>query len=74
MASDGVCILGEIDNPNVIQPKTAEMILAALLRILKLEPLDMKELEDEEKRKKFMEQQINYMDGLTRKDNQAGIA
>ena len=71
---DGVCILGEIDNPNVIQPKTAEMILAALLRILKLEPLDMKELEDEEKRKKFMEQQINYMDGLARKDNQAGIA
>ena len=50
------------------------MILAALLRILKLEPLDMKELEDEEKRKKFMEQQMNYMDGLARKDNQAGIA
>ena len=71
---DSVCILGEIDNPNVIQPKAAEMILAALLRILKLEPLDMKELEDEEKRKKFMEQQMNYMDGLARKDNQAGIA
>ncbi|TLY08651.1 MAG: hypothetical protein E6K83_02270 [Thaumarchaeota archaeon] len=71
---DSVCILGEIDNPNVIQPKAAEMILAALLRILKLEPLDMKELEEEEKRKKFMEQQMNYMDGLARKDNQAGIA
>ena len=71
---DSVCILGEIDNPNIIQPKAAEMILAALLRILKLEPLDMKELEDEEKRKKFMEQQMNYMDGLARKDNQAGIA
>jgi len=71
---DSVCILGEIDNPNIIQPKAAEMILAALLRILKLEPLDMKELEEEEKRKKFMEQQMNYMDGLARKDNQAGIA
>ncbi len=69
-----VCILGEIDNPNVIQPKTAEMILAMLLRILKLKPLDMKELEEEEKRKKFMEQQINYMSGLERKDNQPGIA
>jgi len=71
---DSVCILGEIDNPNVIQPKAAELILAALLRILKLEPLNMKELEEEEKRKKFMEQQMNYMDGLARKDNQAGIA
>ena len=71
---DSICILGEIDNPNVIQPKAAELILAALLRILKLEPLDMKELEEEEKRKKFMEQQMNYMDGLARKDNQAGIA
>ena len=71
---DSICILGEIDNPNVIQPKVAEMILAALLQILKLEPLNMKELKEEEKRKKFMEQQMNYMDGLARKDNQAGIA
>ncbi len=71
---DGICILGEIDNPNVIQPKTAGMIVAVLLRILKLEQLNMKELEAEEERKKFMEQQVNYMDGLARKDNQAGIA
>ena len=69
-----ICILGEIDNPNVIQPKAAEMILIKLLRILKLKPLDMKELKEEEKRKKFMEEQMNYMSGLGRKDNQPGIA
>ena len=71
---DSICILGEIDNPNVIQPKAAEMILTKLLRILKLKPLDTKELKEEEKRKKFMEEQMNYMGGLGRKDNQPGIA
>ena len=71
---DSICILGEIDNPNVIQPKAAEMILTKLLRILKLKPLDTKELKEEEKRKKFMEEQMNYMSGLGRKDNQPGIA
>jgi uncharacterized protein len=70
----GVCILGEIDNPNVIQPKTAEIILTKLLQFLKIKPLDMKELEEEEKRKRFMEQQMNYMSGLGKKDNQPGIA
>ncbi len=69
-----VCILGEIDNPNVIQPKTAAIILAKLLQFLKIKPLDMKELEEEEKRKKFMEQQMNYMSGLAKRDNQPGIA
>ena len=28
---DSICILGEIDNPNVIQPKTAQLILSTLL-------------------------------------------
>ncbi len=69
-----ICILGEIDNPNVIQPKTAQLILTTLLKVLNLKPLDMKELEEEEKRKKFMEQQVNYMNGLARKDSQPGIA
>lgn len=69
-----VCILGEIDNPNVIQPKAAEIILSKLLQLLKLKPLDMKELEEEEKRKQFMEQQMNYMSGLAKRDNQPGIA
>ncbi len=69
-----ICILGEIDNPNVIQPKTTEIILAKLLQLLKIKPLDMKELEEEEKRKQFMGQKINYMSGMAKKDNQPGIA
>lgn len=71
---DSICILGEIDNPNVIQPKAAQMILSTLLQLLKVEPIDMKDLEEEEKRKKFMEQQMHYMDNLMRKDKQPGIA
>jgi uncharacterized protein len=71
---ESICILGEIDNPNVIQPKTAEIILSKLLQLLKIKPLDMKELEEEEKRKQFMEQQMNYIGGLAKKDNQPGIA
>ena len=71
---DSICILGEIDNPNVIQPRSAQLILAKLLQVLDLGPLDMKELEDEEKRKQFMEQQMSYMSGLAKRDNQPGIA
>ena len=71
---DSICILKEIDNPNIIQPKATQTILVKLLELLKIKPLDMKDLEEEEKRKKFMEQQMNYMDGLTRKDKQPGIA
>ena len=71
---DSICILGEIDNPNVIQPKAAQMILSTLFEFLKIKPIDMKDLEEEEKRKKFMEQQMNYMDGLMRRDKQPGIA
>jgi len=71
---ESVCILGEIDNPNIIQPKTAEAILVKLSELLKIKPLDMKELQEEEKRKQFMEQQMNYMSGLGKKDNQPGIA
>jgi uncharacterized protein len=71
---DGICILGEIDNPNVIQPKSAKLILEKLLQVLELGPLDMKELEEEEKRKQFMEQQMSYMNGLAKRDNQPGIA
>jgi len=71
---DSICILKEIDNPNIIQPKATQTILVKLLELLKIKPLDMKDLEEEEKRKKFMEQQMNYMDSLTRKDKQPGIA
>lgn len=71
---DSICILSEIDNPNIIQPKSAQAIISKLLQILGLRQLDMKELEEEEKRKQFMEQQMTYMNGLVKKDNQPGIA
>jgi uncharacterized protein len=71
---DSICILMEIDNPNIIQPKAAKMILVKLLELLKIKPLDMKDLDEEEKRKKFMEQQMNYMDDLNKKDKHPGIA
>ena len=61
---NAMCILGEIDNPNVIQPITAKAILHTLTKILGIPPLDMKELEEEEKRKKFMEQQMNYLENV----------
>ena len=60
--------------PNIIQPKTAEAILLKLSELLKIKPLDMKELQEEEKRKRFMEQQMSYMSGLGKNDNQPGIA
>ncbi len=71
---DGICILSEIDNPNIVQPRSAKLILEKLCQVLELKPFDMRELEEEEKRKQFMEQQMSYMNGLTRKDNQPGIA
>ncbi len=71
---DSICIMSEIDNPNIIQPKSSQLILTKLLEILKVKPLDMKELEEEEKKKQFMEQQMSYMNGLSRKGNQPGIA
>lgn len=71
---DSLCLLSEIDNPNLIQPKSAQLLLEKLCKILKIKQLDLTELVEEEKRKQFMEQQMNYMDGLTRKDNQPGIA
>lgn len=71
---DSICILSEIDNPNIIQPKAARIILEKLNHMLEIRTIDMKELDEEEKRKQFMEQQMNYMNGLARKDNQPGIA
>lgn len=71
---DSVCLLGQIDNPEIIQPRAAQQIISALTEILKIKPLDMKYFEEEDKRKKFMEQQVNYMEGISRTDNQPGIA
>ncbi len=52
---DAACILGEIDNPNIVQPKAAQSILRVLVDMLGIQPFSMSELEEEEKRKKFME-------------------
>jgi uncharacterized protein len=66
--------LGEIDNPNVIQPKTAQLILSVLTQILKIKLLDMSELEEEEKRKNFMQQQVNYFEKVIQEGKSPGIA
>jgi len=71
---ESICILMEIDNPNIIQPKATQTILIKLLELLKIKPLAMKDLDEEEKRKRFMEQQMSYMNGLAKKDKQPGIA
>lgn len=71
---NGMCILGEIDNPNIIQPMAASKIIDALSNILGITPIDTSELEEQEKKKKFLEQQMNYMKELGKKDNQPGIA
>jgi proteasome assembly chaperone (PAC2) family protein len=71
---DAVCILGEIDNPNMIQPKTAEAVLQVLIKILGISSMNMLELEEEEKRKKFMEQQMNYLEKVMENGEPPGIA
>lgn len=71
---NGMCILGEIDNPNIIQPMAASKIIDALSNILGITPIDTSELEEQEKKKKFLEQQMSYMEELGKKDNQPGIA
>jgi proteasome assembly chaperone (PAC2) family protein len=73
-AIDALCLLGEIDNPNIIQPKTAQLILSVLTQILKIKLLDMSELEEEEKRKNFMEQQVNYFEKVIQEGKSPGIA
>lgn len=70
---DAICILGEIDNPNVIQPKTAQEILKVLIKILNLSFIDLSDLDEEEKRKKFMEQQMNYFSNIIKENNLPGI-
>ena len=48
----------------MIEPMTAKAILHTLTKILGIPALNMKELEEEEKRKKFMEQQMNYLENV----------
>lgn len=70
---DGICLLGEIDNPNVIQPKTSQAILKVLLKIINLSFIDLSELEEEDKRKKFMEKQMNYFNKAITQSELPGI-
>lgn len=71
---DAACMLGEIDNPNIIQPKAAQSILRVLLKVLGLEPFDMAQLDEEEKRKNFMEQQVGYLEKVVERGEPPGVA
>jgi len=71
---EATCILGEIDNPNTIQPKAAQSILNVLVNMLDIKPFNMSELEEEEKRKKFMEQQMSYLENILDRGEPPGIA
>ena len=71
---DAVCILGEIDNPGVIQPKAAQNILKLLINMLNIKPFSMDELDEEEKRKQFMEQQMGYLERVMDRGEPPGIA
>lgn len=71
---DAVCILGEIDNPGVIQPKAAQNILKLIINMLNIKPFNMDELDEEEKRKQFMEQQMGYLERVMERGEPPGIA
>lgn len=64
---DAACLLGEIDNPGIIQPRATQSILQVLLKVLEIPAFDMEQLGDEERRKKFMEQQVSYLEKATEK-------
>ncbi len=68
---DALCILGEIDNPEIIQPKTAKSILITLIKILGLNEFSMEELDEEERRKRFMEEQLRYMSSVVDRERQS---
>jgi hypothetical protein len=71
---DATCILGEIDNPNIVQPKAAQNILKVLIDMLGIKPFNMSELDEEEKRKQFMEQQMTYLENVMERGEPPGIA
>lgn len=69
---DAICILGEIDNPEMIQPRTAKRVLERLLDVSKIRTFDMSELDEEERRKRFMEEQLRYMGSMLERDKGKG--
>ncbi|MFQ5940299.1 MAG: PAC2 family protein [Nitrososphaerales archaeon] len=71
---DAACVLGEIDNPNIVQPKAAQSILKVIVNMLGIQPFNMSELDEEEKRKDFMEQQMSYLENVMGRGEPPGIA
>lgn len=71
---DAICILGETDDPAVVQPRAAQRVLEYLIRMLGIKPLDMQELEEGERRKRFMEQQRTYIERFTERGETPGVA
>jgi len=71
---DATCILGEIDNPNLIQPKAVQSILKVLLDMLGIKPFNMKELDEEEDKKNGLQDQFSYPERAIEHSDQPGIA
>jgi uncharacterized protein len=60
---DAMYILGEIDNnPNIIQPKNSRGSFTNIDKKLGISSMNILELEEDEKRKKFMEHQMSYLE------------
>lgn len=58
----------------MIQPKTAEAVLQVLVEILGISSMNMLELEEEERRKKFMEHQMTYLEKVMENGEPPGVA
>jgi len=72
---ESACLLGEIDDPRVIQPRTVKNLVSTLARILNLPPFDTSSLDEEEKRKRAAIGEIEYWRRLSRSlGESAGIA
>ncbi|MCS7141402.1 MAG: PAC2 family protein [Candidatus Nitrosocaldus sp.] len=69
---DAICILGEIDNPEIIQPRAAKSVLEKLFEVTKMRRFSLSELDEEERRKRFMEEQLRYMSSMLERDRARG--
>ena len=47
---DAICLLGEIDNPEIRQPKAAKSVLKVLAKLLGIGEIDTRELDEEAER------------------------
>jgi proteasome assembly chaperone (PAC2) family protein len=72
---ESACLLGEIDNPRIIQPRTVKNIVSTLARILQIPPIDTSALDEEEKKKESAVNEMEYWRRLSRSvSDSAGIA